>query len=483
VTRGSAAPLLIACALGGCSLAPAYHVPPTAPAPAAYRELGDWKPAAPADATPRGAWWEMFGDPALDALEARVTSSNQDLKAAIARLDEARAATRVARAAYLPTVTAGPSANRYRTSVNSPSYAPGKPPVSDDFVLQADASYEIDLWGRVRSVANAARASERASAADLASLDVSSHAELASDFFLLRVEDAEQALLDRTEADYQRALELTQHLYDGGAVPVGDVREAEAQLQTAKTRAADNRLQRAATEHAIAVLVGESPSTFRLAPSPMPAGAEPPAVSPGLPSELLERRPDVAAAERRAAAANAGIGVARAAYFPVFGLNGGVGYESTQRASWLDAPSWMWSAGTSAVLTLFDGGLHRAQNAAARAAYEEQAANYRATVLRAYQDVEDNLAALRELAAESTSEAAAVTATQGALDQAEYRYRGGIATYLEVVVAEDAALAAQLSAADIERRRFAGTVALIKALGGGWQAPTERDRAQRPAGQ
>jgi NodT family efflux transporter outer membrane factor (OMF) lipoprotein len=473
VTRGAVTLLLLAGALGGCSLAPAYHAPAAAPAPAVYRELGDWKAAAPADAIPRGPWWTIFKDPALDALEARVTASNEDLKAAVARLDEARAATRVARAAYLPTATIGPSASRYRTSANSPSYAPTKPAVTDDFALQADASYELDLWGRVRSLANSAKATEGATAADLASFDVSSHAELAGDYFQLRVQDAQQELLDRTEAAYVRALELTQHLFDGGAVPVGDVREAEAQLQTAKTRAADNRLQRAATEHAIAVLVGESPSTFRLEPAPLPADAAPPEVSAGLPSALLERRPDVAAAERRVAAANAGIGVARAAYFPVFGLNGGVGYESTQAASWLNAPSWMWSAGTSAVLTLFDGGLHRAQSAAARAAYEEQAANYRAAVLRAYQDVEDSLAALRELAAESVSEAAAVTATQGALDQARFRYRGGIATYLEVVVAEDAALVAQLSAADIERRRFLGTIALIRALGGGWRAPSD----------
>lgn len=448
--------LIAACALCSCTLAPSYRVPATGPTAEGFRELGDWKPAVPADAVPRGAWWAVFREPALD---------------------EARAATRIARAGYLPTVTAGPSVTRYRTSANSPSFAAGRPAVTDNFALEADASYELDLWGRVRSVANAARASERATAADVASFDLSTHAELAADYFLLRAEDAEQELLDRTEADYARALELTRNLFEGGAAPLGDVHEAEAQLQGAKTRAADNRLQRAATEHAIAVLVGESPSTFRLASSPLPADAVPPEVSPGLPSELLERRPDVAAAERRVAAANAGIGIARAAYFPVFGLSGGAGYDSTARATWLDAPSWMWSAGTSAILTLFDGGLHRAQGAAARAAYEEQAANYRATVLRAYQDVEDSLAALRELAAESASEAAAVKATQGALDQAQYRYRGGIATYLEVVVAEDAALAARLSAADIERRRFAGTIALIKALGGDWTAADGRSPA------
>lgn len=459
------APLAV---LAGCSLAPAYRPPVIATSAPTFADAGEWHAAVPADAIPRGSWWTMFADEALSRLEERAESANEDLKAAVARLDEARAATRVARAGLLPTVSAAASADRYRTSANAPTFAPTKPPVTSDFLLTGDASYELDLWGRVRNQVAAARATERASAADLASFAVSLHAELATDYFLLRSEDAQQALLDRTVDDYGRALELTRHLFQGGAAPVGDVREAEAQLATARTRAADNRLNRADTEHAIAVLVGEPATTFHIAPAPLPASQQPPVVAPGLPSELLERRPDVAAAERRVAAANATIGIARAAYFPAFSLGGARGYESTTRGNWITAPSRMWSLGGSGVLNLFDGGLHRAQNAAARAAYDGAVADYRATVLRAYQEVEDRLAALRELEHESDSQAAAVEATQGALDQAQYRYKGGIATYLEVVVAEDAALAARLSAADIAERRFAATIGLVRALGGGW---------------
>ncbi len=286
----------------------------------------------------------------------------------------------------------------------------------------------------------------------------------------MRSEDAQQELLDRTVADYARALELTQNLYNGGAAPIADLEQARAQLETARTQAAEVRLHRAETEHAIAVLVGETASAFRLDPRPLPASVSPPVIDPGLPSSLLERRPDVAAAERRVAEANARIGVARAAYFPVFGLLGAAGFESTSTSNWIGAPSQLWSIGPAALLTVFDGGLRRAQTASARAAYDEQVADYRSTVLRAYQEVEDNLAALHELQQESASEAAAVAATQGVLEQAQYRYQGGLVTYLEVVAAENAALAARLSAVDIQVRRMTASVSLVRALGGGWNA-------------
>jgi NodT family efflux transporter outer membrane factor (OMF) lipoprotein len=340
-------------------------------------------------------------------------------------------------------------------------------------VLEADVSYEFDVWGRVRNSVASARASEQASAADLATLDLSTHAELASDYFTLRSEDAQQELLDRTVVDYASALALTQSLYDGGAAALSDLDQAKAQLESARTQAADMGLRRAQTEHAIAVLLGESASGFRLDAQPLKVDVLPPAIDPGLPSTLLERRPDVAAAERRVASANAGIGVARAAYFPVFSLFGAAGFESTQVSNWISAPSRLWSVGPSAVLTVLDGGLHRAQSAAAHAAYDEQVADYRGVVLAAYQDVEDNLAALRQLQQESVSEAAAVTATTGVLEQAQFRYGAGIATYLEVVFAENAALAARLSAADIQVRRMIASVQLVKALGGGWQSPAE----------
>ena len=462
-------PLLSATVLtAGCTLAPAYHPPAVESAPPAYREAGDWIVAQPADDRSRGDWWAAFDDPLLKSLEERATAANQDLKAAYARLEQARAATRVARSALLPTITVVPMATRYRTSVNSPAYSPAKSAVGNDFVLGADLSYELDLWGRVRSLVSAARANERASAGDYASFRLGLQAEVAIDYFALRSADARQGLLDRTVDDYGRAAGLTRNLYRGGAASLGDQEQAEAQLHTAEAEAADNQLQRAQLEHALATLVGESASTWRFEAASLPVAAAPPALDPGLPSTLLERRPDVAAAERRVAAANAGIGAARAAYFPLFSIGGTVGQESTSSSTWMNAPSRLWSAGASAALTVFDAGRHRAQSQAAHAAFDEAVADYRGTVLRAYQEVEDELAALRQLAIESAREEQAVRSTQIVLEQAEARYRAGVVTYLEVVATENAALGARLAAYDIQLRRLTASVALIKALGGGW---------------
>ena len=458
----------LGCLLCACSFAPHYSRPSTEAPPPAYQESAGWKTAQPADERGRGPWWEIYRDEQLNALEKQVTNANQNIKAALARLEQARAQTRIVRSTLFPTVTAGPHVTRARTSVNAPAYTNTKPATGNDFVLDADLSYEIDVWGRIRNQVASARAGEQASAADLATLDLSLHAELASDYFTLRSQDTQQELLDRTATDYASALELTQNLYNGGAAALSDLDQAKAQLQTARTQAADMRLQRSQTEHAIAVLLGRLPSNFHLDPQPLKLEVVPPEIDPGLPSALLERRPDVAAAERRVAAANAQIGVARAAYFPVFSLLGVAGFESTQTSNWITAPSKMWSVGPSAVLTVFDAGLHRAQSAQAHAAYDEQVADYRNTVLAAYQDVEDNLVALRQLQQESVSEAAAVEATGGALEQAQYRYKAGIATYLEIVAAENASLAARLSAADIQVRRMIASVQLVKALGGGW---------------
>jgi NodT family efflux transporter outer membrane factor (OMF) lipoprotein len=455
--------------LGGCSFAPTYKTP-SSPQPAeAYAEAGDWRMADPVDNRARGAWWTLFQDSELDALEAKVGDANQNIKAAFARLQEARAATRIARADLLPTLNVGSSATRERTSQNSPTYVPGRNPTYNDFNIEADLSYEVDLWGRVRNTVNAAKANQQASAADLASLDLEQHAELATDYYTLRSEDAEQVLLDSTVDDYARSLELTEHLYQGGAAAVADVDQARAQLEGARTQAADVALQRAQTEHAIAVLVGENPSRFHLAPKPLPQDSAPPQIDLGLPSTLLERRPDVAAAERRVAAANAQIGVARAAYFPVFSLAAATGFDSTQTSTLLNAPSRVWSAGPAALLTVFDAGRHRAQSAQAHAQYDEQVADYRATVLVAYQEVEDNLAALRRLEQESLSEAAAVMATGKALEQARYRYKAGLVTYLEVATTETIALQAQQSRVNILNRRMDASVLLVKALGGGWR--------------
>jgi NodT family efflux transporter outer membrane factor (OMF) lipoprotein len=468
--RASLTAAVITFALTACSFAPTYRTPDGVQGAAQYQEAGDWQAAQPQDAHDRGEWWTVFADPQLDALQAKVADANQDLKAAFARLNQARAATRIERAALFPTLTASAAATRERTSVNSPRFPIGTEPTLNNFDLEADFSYELDLWGRVRNTVNSAKANQQASAADLAALNLSIRAELATDYFELRAADAQQALLDQTVEDYAQSLKLTQNLYRGGGAALADVAQAEAQLETARTQALDIRLQRAQDEHAIAVLLGENASTFRMPQNPLAAEWVPPPVDPGLPSTLLQRRPDVAAAERRVAAANAQIGVARAAYFPVFSLSAAAGLDSTKASTWLNAPSRMWSVGPSGLLTVFDAGRHRAQTAQAMAAYDEQVADYRGTVLEAYREVEDNLAALRQLQQESTSEAAAVRATGEALRQAQYRYKAGIVTYLEVAASESTALQAQLSRVNIQLRRIEASVLLVKALGGGWSA-------------
>lgn len=461
---------LLGAGLAGCSLAPVYHVPDSAAPAAAFQEAPGWKQAQPADAAARGPWWLVYGDDGLNALQQKVGVGNQSLQAGLARLQQARAQTRFAGANRYPTVGASAGAARSRASVNAPGFKPGTEPVGDNYNLGLDLSYEIDVFGRVRNQVSAAQAGQQASAADLATLDLSLRAELASDYFSLRSDDAQQLLLDRTVEEYAKALRLTENLFQGGATAAIDVAQAQAQLETARTRAADLQLHRAQTEHAIAVLLGENPSGFKLAASPLADTLAPPAVDPGLPSALLERRPDVAAAERRVAAANANIGLAKAAYFPVFSLAAAFGFDSTQSSNWLQAPSRAWSVGPAAALTLFDGGRRRAQNEQAQALYDEQAANYRGTVLAAYREVEDSLAALSRLAQQSVSQAAAATAAGKALEQSNYRYKGGVATYLEVSVNQNAALQAQLAASAIQLRRLQASIQLVKALGGGWKA-------------
>ena len=467
----SPATVLLAGSLAACSLAPAYRAAPAvAPPPATYKETGEWKEAEPMDAESRGNWWTVFNDPQLDLLESRMDAANQNIKAAIARLQQARAETRIQRASLFPALNIGSSATRSRVSVNSPRFPQGLEPVGGNFDLEADLSYEFDVWGRVRNSVNSAKASQQASAADLAAIELSLRAELATNYFTLGALDAQQVLLDKTVDDYAKSLRLTQNLYEGGAAALADAEQARAQLETARTQAADTRLQRTQSEHAIAVLIGENPSTFHLEPTPLRVEQAPPALDPGLPSSLLERRPDVAAAERRVASANFDVGVARAAYFPQFSLAASFGYDSAHSSNWLTAPSRMWSAGPSGVLSVIDAGKHRAQSAQAQALFDEQVADYRNIVLTAYREVEDNLAALRQLQQESTSQAAAVTATGKALQQAQYRYQAGVVTYLEVASNENAHLQAQLSSVSIQVRRMNASVLLVKALGGGWRS-------------
>ena len=454
--------------LPGCNFAPDYHRPETEQ-PAAYKESADtspWQPAKPADDIPRGAWWTMFGDDQLNGLEDKVTSANQDIKAAVARFDQARAASEIARAQFYPTV--GSSANYTRQRQSSTVANPRPITTYNDMLFNLDISYEVDLWGRVRNSVNSAEFKEQASAGDLASLDLSTHAELASDYFTLRGDDAQQTILDQTVVAYRKAYELTVRRHDGGAAAESDVDQAKDQLETARTQAEDVRLRRAQLEHAVAILIGVPPAEFSLPPKAQPEGP-PPVVDPGLPASLLERRPDVAAAERRAASANADIGVARAAFYPTLTLSAMGGFESAMPSSWLKAPSRIWSLGPALDLPIFDGGQRNGVTDQAIAAFNEAAANYRQTVLDAYRDVEDNLAALRQLSAEAESQAGAVAASGRALHQAELRYTGGLTTYLEVAQQQNNALQAQLSAADISARRMTASIALVKAMGGGWK--------------
>jgi len=452
-----------ALALSACSLAPDYAPPPVVPA-ASFKESGDWKPATPQDTLPKGAWWQIYGDPTLDELEARLGESNQDLKIAFARLAQARAALDVARGATLPQVSAVAGSARARRSkeIANPVY----PSDFSDHSVQLDVSYEIDLWGRVRNTVEAGKNRAEASTADLAAVDLSLRAELAADYFSLRGADAQQDVFDQAVESYDKALALTRSRYQGGAAAEIDVAQAEETLESARTLAADNRLARAQLEHAIAILVGEQASGFALAPQAL-AGI-PPEIDPGLPSSLLERRPDVAAAERLVAAANADIGVARAAFYPVFSLTGVLGLEAASPANWIQAPASLWALGGSAALSLFDNGVRQALTDQARAVHQEAAASYRRTVLAADREVEDNLAALRLLERETRSQAAAVDAAGRALTQAQNRYKGGLSTYLEVVTRQNAALSAQLSAVGIRTRRMVASVLLVKALGGGW---------------
>lgn len=456
--------------LQACSFAPPYRIPPSVAPTAAYKEMDPgWKIAQPSDERRKDEWWTVFNDPTLDALETKAAEANQTLKAAFSRLQQARADTKIARADFFPTITTTASATHGRVSPNSPTYIQGKPTEGNDFNLEGDLSYEIDLWGRVRNEVASARANEQASAADLAALNLSIQAEVASDYYELRSYDTQQQLLDKTVADYGIALQLIQTLFDGGAAALSDVAQARAQLHTAQTQGADVALMRSQLQHGLAVLVGENPSAFQLPVNPLLQTATPPIVDPGLPSALLERRPDVAEAERRVAAANAQIGVARAAYFPQFTLSASGGYNSVRSTNWIDAPSLFWSFGPQVTLPIFEGGRLTAQTARAKAVYSEQVATYRNTVLTAYQEVEDNLAALRQLEKESDSEAQAVEATSIALQQSVDRYSVGIVTYLEVSSSETAALQAQLSAINIRTRRVGAAILLVKALGGGWR--------------
>jgi len=450
----------------GCAVGPKYKTP-IAPAPPAYKEIGNWKTAQPSDQKLGGNWWEIFQDPQLNTLEQQINVSNQNLKAAVAQYQQSRAALRYVRADYYPTLTAGASATRQEYS----GHRPPQTSIFDgltfnDFVLPISLSYQANAWGRVSKNVESYREQAQASAADLAVINLTLHATLAVDYFAARTLDAEEKLLTDTVAQYQQAFQLNEDRYQGGLASEVEVEQAKTILETTRAQLVDVGVARSQFEHAVAVLIGKPPADFTL--PPLPLTIPPPAIPVGIPSELLERRPDIAAAERRVASANAQVGLAKTAYYPSLNFLGVGGFESGSITTLLQGPSALWSVGASSVMTVFDVGRRRALNDEAKASYDSTVASYRETVLAAFQQVEDNLAALRILEHEAGVQAVAVQAAQRSLDLSNTRYEGGVTSYLEVITAQNAALADEVTAVNILGRRMASAVLLIQALGGGW---------------
>jgi NodT family efflux transporter outer membrane factor (OMF) lipoprotein len=466
--------LPLAVQLTGCTLGPRY-IKPVVPmtesykeeVPSSFKESEQWQPAHPADQISHGNWWEIFGDPQLNELEEQIAGSNQNLKVAEARFREARTAIRFNRATQFPSISTAPSASYVKVPDYSPN-SPSKIPEAStgEFVLPLDLSYELDLWGRVRRSVAAAREETQATAADYQTAKLSLEAELALDYFELRSADAQKQLLDDTVKAYADNVELTLGRFKGGAAPKADVAQAQTQLDTTRVQDTDVTVQRAQFEHAIAILIGKPPAEFSLAKAPL--NYQSPSTPIGLPSELLQRRPDIAAAERRVAEANQQIGIARAAYFPTVSLGATAGFESTHIANLLDGPNALWAVGPALAETLFDAGRRRATSESALANYDAAVATYRQTSLTAFQEVEDNVAALRILENEAHQQDHAVGSAQESLQLFTNRYKGGVDTYLQVITAQTTELANERNAIDILRRRLDASVLLVKALGGGW---------------
>jgi NodT family efflux transporter outer membrane factor (OMF) lipoprotein len=465
--------------LAGCKVGPNYQKPATAP-PAEYKEGGSagavvpppnptggtWKPASPSDGMLRGKWWEIYQDPQLNALEEQIAPENQNLRAALETYLAARDQVRVARADFYPTLSVTGLASRNQISSHRASVVNTTSTNYSDFQLAGQASWEPDLWGRIRRQVESAHANAQASASDLANLDLSLHAELTLDYFELRGLDSDARLLERTVKDYEHQLELNQRLVKGGLATEVVVAQALAQLETTRAQLIDLNVARSEYEHAIATLINKEARYVTLAPSPLDLVL--PKVPVGVPSQLIERRPDISAVERRTAAANAQIGIAISAFYPNVVLSGGGGFESTNIGTLIQGPSALWSLGAQATQLLFDAGKRRAITDQARHNYEAQASTYRATVLGAFNEVEDRLSDLRVLGDEATTEQRAVTAAQHSLDLSNQRYKGGATNYLEVLVAENTLLSNQRTSTDLVTRQFAASVGLIRALGGGW---------------
>ena len=462
--RGCGAALMAL--LGACSLAPPLKTP-VVPTGDAYKELGPWTPAQPADRLPRDSWWTLYDSAELDELQKKLIAGNPTLAAALANYAQAKALTDQARAGLFPTFGLDAGVQRERHSANAPFYGSVKPYYYNDNTLSGSVSYELDLWGQIRNEVAAAKANAAASAADLENARLSLIAQLAGDYIQLRSLDRATEILDETVKAYTRALQLTQQRHGAGIAPGLDVSQAQTQLDSARSQAAQTLAQRALMEHAIAALLGVSASTFSIKPAIVAITL--PQIPSGVPATLLQRRPDIAAAQRRMIAANANIGVARAAYFPTLTLGAQAGFQSTGYSNLLSAPSSFWAIGPNALLSVFDGGLRRAQVAQARAEFDASAAYYRSIVVSAFQQVEDSLATLNHYHDATVEEKAAVDAAQHTLDFALALYKQGATDYLTVVTSQTALLQTQLEALNLDTLQLSASVNLILALGGGWQ--------------
>jgi NodT family efflux transporter outer membrane factor (OMF) lipoprotein len=461
--------LAAAALMSGCSFAPTYHVPATA-IPTKFKEAGNWQLARPADRIPRDAWWTVFHDPVLDKLEAQATTANPDVAAAVARHDEALASLDVQRAGLFPTIGADTQVLRERQSDNRPLRGRDEPNDYYSATTAVGLNYDLDLWGKVRNEVKAGQAGEQASADDLASVRLSLQASIASQYFKLRGLDKQQQLLNDTIDTYERALQLTESRLAGGIASNLDVSRARTQLASARAKAQDIEARRALSEHAIATLIGIPASSFSLPPAT--GDTYLPSIPTGVPAGLLQRRPDVAAAERRVAEANAKIGVAKAAYFPDISLGLDGGFQSGTLSPWIAAPNEIWSIGPTLALPLFEGGRRRAITRGAQAKLAENGAQYKETVLQAFQQVEDNLALEHHLGDEAVREQEALDSARETLKLSLSRYRDGVVSYLDVVTAQTTELNNEIVNVNLNTQRLLASVGLIDALGGGWSVDT-----------
>jgi len=467
--------LAVVMLLSACAAVGPDYVRPAMEAPAAFKESKDWKVAEPRDHELGDHWWESYNDPLLNSLIAQIDISNQNLAQAEAKYRQARALVQQARAGFFPTVGANVAVTRSGGGGSGSRSGSTVSTASTENSLSLNASWEPDLWGQVRRTVESDQASAQASAANIQAAKLSAQSALAQDYWQLRILDAQKTLLEDTVVAYQKSLKLTQNQYAVGVAAQADVIQAQTQLKAAQAQLIDLGVQRAQTEHAIALLVGQPASTFSIAPAPLAAVVPP--IPTGIPSALLERRPDISAAERSAAAANAQIGVAKAAYFPALTLAASGGFASTSFANWLSLPSRVWSLGPSLAQTIFDGGARNAQTDQAIANYDSTVAAYKQAVLTSFQEVEDNLAALRILEEEAKVQDETVQSARLAVTLILNQYKAGLVNYTSVATVQATALSAEDTALSILNRRMAASVLLIAALGGGWNQAQLPDNA------